>query len=179
MQVVTLESYQSEYTVIRQIIRALLWITILIVFLPLHPLMPGIGGDYSWMFGMNTAVAQGLTFGKDVVFPLGPYASVYTKTYHPGTDHLMMFGGLVLAIFNIIILLNLTRHKTIVWHILFIAFFSAGMFSRDVLLFMYPLLLALYVFQIIPRDNKAPRLNFQTKVICAFLYIPFGLLLLL
>lgn len=179
MQEVTFKNFTTEYKLIRQITRTLLVLTVLLVFIPLYPLMPGVGGDYSWMFGMNQAVVEKFVFGKDVVFPLGPYASVYTKTYHPGTDHLMLLGGLILGIFNSIILLKLTKHKSIVWHILFIAFFSAGMFSRDVLLFMYPLLLALYIFEITPLHNNAPRLNFQAKVVCAFLFIPLGLLLLI
>jgi len=39
---------------------------------------------------MNQAIAQGLSFGDDIVFTFGPYASVYTQLYHPATVRLMV-----------------------------------------------------------------------------------------
>src|SRR5690606_27676607 len=80
-------------------------------FIPINPVMPAMGLDPSWRLAINQAVVQGLHFGRDIIFTYGPYASIYTKTYHPGTDHLMMIGGLVIAIGYSLLLLDLF-HKT-------------------------------------------------------------------
>lgn len=54
-------------------------VTVLAVFVPFTPRMPGVGGDPSWEFGLNQAVAQGLIFGKEFVFTFGPYEWYETK----------------------------------------------------------------------------------------------------
>src|SRR5262245_31502728 len=72
-------------------------VTILASFVPLTPVMPDLGLDPSWRFGINQAVAQGLVFGRDIVFTYGPYGSIYTKAYHPATDWMMMSGTLLLG----------------------------------------------------------------------------------
>ena len=84
-------------------------LVILAVFIPLKPLMPGAGTDMSWMMAFNQAVAQHLTFGKDIIITFGPYASVYTWVYHPATDRLMIWGGAFLGLgyFALLLLLML------------------------------------------------------------------------
>ncbi|MDB0571427.1 hypothetical protein LBW59_11670 [Ralstonia solanacearum] len=62
-----------------------------------NPLLPTIYLDSSWAYAMNEAVARGLIFGRDIVFTFGPYASVYTAQFHPGTDALMLGGSSLLA----------------------------------------------------------------------------------
>ena len=66
----------------------LLLITAIATFVPFSPAMPATSLDESWVFGMNQATAQGLSFGKEMIFTFGPYASIYTKSYHPSTDYL-------------------------------------------------------------------------------------------
>ena len=63
-------------------LQVLLFITLICIFVPFSPAMPGEGLDPSWVFGMNQAVAQGFAFGRDLIFTFGPYASIYTKTFH-------------------------------------------------------------------------------------------------
>src|SRR5579871_1126810 len=65
--------------------------------------------DESWVMALNVAVARHLRFGKDIVFTFGPYASIFTRSFHPATDRLMIFGSLLLAIGYEIGLLYLAR----------------------------------------------------------------------
>ena len=69
------------------VLQALLLVTAVCALVPFAPLMPGQSLDDSWVYGINQAVAQGLAIGRDIVFTVGPYASIYTGGYHPGTDH--------------------------------------------------------------------------------------------
>ena len=171
--------YQTDYWLLRKVVQALLVVTVIIVFVPLNPIMPSIGGDPSWMFGMNQATAQGLVFGKDIVFTFGPYNSVYTKSYHPDTDHLMLFGSLVLGIFHVILILALTKKRSVIWQIAFALFLAAGIFSRDVLLYLYPLLLSFFIYRIADGDNGEKPMTFETKLVSLILFLPFGLLVLI
>ncbi|QBS12355.1 hypothetical protein [Legionella geestiana] len=68
------------------------------VILPLSPKMPSISLDGAWAYALSEAVGRGLVFGRDIVFTLGPYAPVYTKVFHPATDALTLFAGLLLAL---------------------------------------------------------------------------------
>ena len=78
--------------------------------------MPESGLE-SWVLALNQAVAQGLRFGTDVVFTFGPYATVYTRNYHPATDGLMIFGSLYLALcfsLAIAVLMEKTLHRWVI-----------------------------------------------------------------
>ena len=59
--------------------------------------MPGADIDQSWFYALNEAVAEGRLFGQEVIFTLGPLASVVTQTFHPATDTIMMLGGTLYA----------------------------------------------------------------------------------
>lgn len=78
--------------------KLILLLIIISAFVPFSPKMPAPGIDPSWALGLNQAVAQGLAFGKEIIFTLGPYSFLYTKTYHPSTDLLMIIGCLYLAL---------------------------------------------------------------------------------
>src|SRR5262249_2809432 len=129
--------------------------SMLVVFVPFMPDLPGtlpIGVDSSWRFAVNEAVAQKLVFGKDIVFTYGPYASVFTKFYHPATAWLMLGGSIFLGLcyaFMLIILARILDRQYIL--LIYIALCAALMFSHeeirdaphDALFYSYPLLLAL------------------------------------
>ncbi len=88
---------QINSTLIQNVMWARIWRLLIVVtavcaFVPWLPVMPQAGLDHSWVLGMNQAVAQGLVFGRDMIFTFGPYASIYTKSFHPATDHLMVAG---------------------------------------------------------------------------------------
>lgn len=140
-------------------------ITTLVIFIPLNPEMPDKGIDQewfsainrfrgqtqdslrldlpridpSWVFALNAAVARHLRFGKQIVFTGGPYASIYTRSFHPSTDHLMIFGSFILGLCYAFALLYLAGPKphTVVALILFCVTFP----QRDALLLSYPFIL--------------------------------------
>jgi hypothetical protein len=156
--------------------QALLLITVVCMFVPFSPGMPGEGLDPSWVFGMNQAVAQGLAFGRDIVFTFGPYASIYTKTYHPATDHLMVAGSLYLGLSFWLAVFLLTRNSrgylvAALWAVL-----AGLMYTRDTLLFIYPLLVGILCFKSINSNEQIAFNNKLTPALTSVLFIPFGLL---
>lgn len=68
------------------------------LFVAFEPVFPGSGLDASWSLGMNEVVARGMVLGREVLFTYGPFTSLLTHLYHPGTDALMLGGGVVLAL---------------------------------------------------------------------------------
>lgn len=154
----------------------LLVITIICVIVPFSPAMPAGGLDPSWVLGMNQAIAQGMVIGRDVIFTFGPYASIYTKTYHPATDHLMLFGSLYLALSYGLAVFLLVRNSG--WFLVggFWLFLVGSMGAGDSLYFSYPLLVSVICFMANgghPKEdiNKDLRL---TKIF--ILFLPLGLL---
>ena len=149
-----------------------------VVFVPLAPEMPGESLDPSWIYALNEAVAQGMAFGKDIVFTFGPYASIYTKTYHPATDHLMIWGSLYLAIsFAIATYLNF---KLAGWplKIALLVVLSAvmyGLFSRDALFFFYPMLVGVQVYRCVISSSLKKSISWSDVALTITLFAPFGL----
>ncbi|HBT96336.1 MAG TPA: hypothetical protein DEB25_01120 [Desulfobulbaceae bacterium] len=64
---------------------------------PFASWIPNAKADPSWCWATNEAVAQGLVFGEQFIFPAGPYSAIYNGSYHPATYSLMLGGGLFLA----------------------------------------------------------------------------------
>jgi hypothetical protein len=65
--------------------------------IPFSPAMPEAGLDASWRYALNEAVAEGQVFGQGVIFTFGPLGSVFTGTFHPATDTIMMVGSTLYA----------------------------------------------------------------------------------
>ena len=145
------------------------------VIVPFSPKMPAPGLDSSWALGLNEAVAQGLSFGKEIIFTLGPYSSIYTKAYHPATDLMMMGGSLYLACsywLSIILLMSGIKWR---WTLALGIGLLGMIYARDSLFFTYPLLVGLVSFKII--STPEPIRNRSTLIlIVALLFAPFGLL---
>ena len=151
-------------------------ITISAIFIPLNPDMPDKGIDQSWISAINTArrtsgselllarldqswvlaineaVARHLRFGKDIIFTFGPYASIYTQSFDPATDRLMLFGSTLLALSYVIALLYLTR-GSLPYIPLILMLFLATFPSRDVLLLSYPFILVVCAVKYAHSDN--------------------------
>ena len=135
----------------------------ILAFAPLAPVQPGAGLDDSWRLAMNQAVAEGLIFGRDIVFTFGPYSAVYTHHYHPATYHLNLMLGVLLGLGYGAMLLMLLRKGANGW-----LWCSAGFLllvdSRDALFFAYPLLVALVACaEAFPRLATADRLRFPGR----------------
>ena len=123
----------------------LFWL--LLALVPWNPLMPQTGLDPSWMHGINQALAQGLVFGKDIVFTLGPMASVFTQMYHPEVFSVTLAGSLLLALAIWGLLQQIWGRQPIWIGILGLTLGLIGQFDDAVLLF-YPVLVALRGYQL-------------------------------
>ncbi|MCY4495487.1 MAG: hypothetical protein OXB92_16710 [Acidimicrobiaceae bacterium] len=153
---------------------ALLLVTVA-VFLPFSPAMPRESLDPSWVFGMNEAVAQGMSFGKDIVFTFGPYASIYTHAYHPATDKLMIFGSLFLAIsFTIAAYLNF-RTTSGLLKLGLLVLLSSVMYSRDALFFFYPMLVGIQFYHWARSFDSKREVSAAEISLNLALLVPFGL----
>jgi hypothetical protein len=169
---------RTTHRVLRFLLALVLCLTILAVFIPLNPLMPVPGLDMSWMMAMNQAVAQHLVFGKDIVFTFGPYASIYTKLYHPATDRMMVWGSLFLGVSYFALLLLLGEGQKVYGTLLYGVFLAALLTSRDALLLSYPLMVALVVYRLTLPDDHGIKLNLAKplEIACALVLAPLGLL---
>jgi hypothetical protein len=158
------------------IVAAVVLVTLIAVLVPFSPVMPGVGLDLSWQFGINQAVAQGLPFGSQIVFTFGPYGAVYSRMFHPATDALMIGGSLYLALSYWACLVFLMRTSGRRWPLLF-CFVLAGLVTlRDPLLFCYPLLVGLAAYQLIFADERPVLDGPWAPWLIALLFAPLGLL---
>ena len=164
---------------IQKFLTLLFKLSVLIIFIsvlvPLSPKMPAPGLDPSWAIGLNQAIAQGLSFGKEIIFTLGPYSSIYTKAYHPATDLMMVSGSLYLALSYWGCILLLMRGIKWHWSVALAVCFFAMIYARDSLLFTYPLLAGLVSFKIISQEKRLSN-NYQSQLLIALVFAPFGLL---
>lgn len=139
--------------------------------------MPGPSLDPSWRYAINEAVAKGMVFGRDIIFTMGPYGSVYSGMYHPDTDSLILLSSSYLVICFAVTLWLLARQAK-VWGPLVVAFCVTGpLFLLDGLFFLYPLLLCVLTYRIAcdsaPTDT--PHRERVGKWFLYFLaYSPFG-----
>lgn len=127
------------------IFQVILFVTVVFVIVPFSPKLPSTGLDPSWVLGMNEALAKGLVIGRDLVFTLGPYSSIYTTAFHPETYFYVMIASVYFAVafaFVSIVLLNGTN--TLV-KLLFLVVLSGLAYSRDAVFFIYPLMSGLLV----------------------------------
>lgn len=116
---------------------------------PFFPSFPtGIGLDSAWIIGLNQGFADGLVFGRDLVFTFGPYASVYSREYNPGTNTIALFGSICLATAFVVQFLRWAlaeeRRMLPVWvAMLVIALFN----QKDAVFLIYPTLLTLWALR--------------------------------
>lgn len=149
-------------------------ITMAVVFIPFSPLMPGVGLDPSWMLGMNQAVAQGLVFGRDVIFTFGPYSAIYSQSYHPATDQLMLVGSAWLLLGWLLMMWRLSARCGVLLCAI-IAVMLLFM-KRDDLLFGYCFLASVLVYQRYFAAAEDGRNLFVEGLTLALVLIPLGLL---
>jgi hypothetical protein len=157
------------------LLKLTLLIILIVVIVPLSPRMPAPGLDSSWALALNEAVAQGLSFGKEIIFTLGPYSSIYTKAYHPATDLMMIGGSLYLACsywLSIILLISGSKWR---WTLALGICLLGMIYARDSLFFTYPVLVGLACFKIISTPAMI-RSRSTLRLLVALLFAPFGLL---
>jgi hypothetical protein len=147
------------------------------LFVPLQPVLPAAGLDPSWKFAMNQAVAQHLSFGDQLVFSFGPWASIYTQTYHPATDRMMLLGGVYVAASCWLAFMVLIDRRSWPWMVLLAAVLLPLRASRDAALFLPPLLAMLASLRITGawRTDQKP-VTWLTLAAVALLFAPTGVL---
>lgn len=139
----------------------LVLVVVVAVFVPFVPTMPAPGLDPSWKWAANVAVAQGLVFGRDLIFTVGPYASILTRSYHPATDTMMMAGSLYLASVYWLCFVVLAQRAKRCWVMVFGTVFAVVMYApnpwdlyqRDALLLSLPLLIAIQTFKAVKKGG--------------------------
>ena len=156
---------------------AFLLVTLVCMLVPFSPVMPGSGLDLSWIFAMNQAEVEGLSFGKAIVFTFGPYSGIYTHLYHPASDLMIMVASGYLAFSYWLATALLLRNSR--WPLTIVAvliWLSAEIYLTDSLFLAYPLVAGLAGLAIFDPRFRACR--FPLPII-ALLFAPFGLLLLI
>ena len=154
-------------------------VTFLAIFAGLTPNMPSEGLDPSWRYAMNQVVADRMPIGKQIVFSFGPYASLYTNMYHPGTDHLMVFGGLFLGLCYSIALLYVAAPRGIAALLLVLVLAAwATSVPSDTLFLSYPVILALAAHRFVAEgaQEAGTGLNLWRTSAVILLIAPLGLL---
>lgn len=121
-----------------------------LVLVPFSPTFPRSALDSSYLVAMNEAVAQGLRFGKDIVFTFGPLASVYSHQYLPATDKSMLIGASVLTCALLFLYFEPRRLTRVNWPVLLLPVvlslcYENGYFEGDAVLFILPISFFLYV----------------------------------
>lgn len=152
-------------------------ITVLFIFIPFKPGMPSDANplDPSWILGINYAVSKGWVFGRDFMFTFGPFASIYSRGFHPATDDLMMFGATYLAILYMAAALYLVRECP--WYVvaILVAITLFLSISADTLLLSYALLIAAFTFKTAPLVLQISYEKYRLMIFTAILFGGFGL----
>jgi hypothetical protein len=132
----------------------------------------------SWAFAMNTAIAEHLQIGRDIIFTFGPYASLYTELYHPSTYIITLFGGLLIGLCYGFGLLYLSKQRGIISLIGFLFAFIVFTNVKDAFFFTYPLLVVACIYVNISNKNNIYKSKENPKKLLTlmFLIAPMGLL---
>lgn len=118
----------------------------LLAFTSPAPLQPENRLDPSWMLALNQAVAQGMVFGRDIVFTMGPYSTLFTQAYHPATFSLAMVLGTLFGLCYAALLLTATSPRRQLWLMAYTVFVLL-IESRDTLFCSYAMLVVLVAYQ--------------------------------
>lgn len=165
----------------------LLFLGLVSVLIPFLPLMPGKTFDDSWQLALNQALAQGLIFGKDIFFTFGPLSSVYTWTYHPGTDAVVLMFSAYLAIafwWGLSQLLaDVPGKLKILWLFFICGFCGLGStrfatypLTPDAFFFSYPLIVGIYIIKNQLDDNTLKKRKVVSFLDIFVLFPLFGIL---
>jgi hypothetical protein len=131
-------------------------LTVLAIFVPFLPRMPKSGLDPSWKLALNQATAEGIAYGRDLIFTCGPYASVTTRMYNPFTDKLMLLGGFFFALFYIVALLIIFWRRNALLIISFVYVLTTALIKDDL---SYALLLSLVLHRLTASRHSSDGLN--------------------
>ncbi len=158
----------------------LLWCFLFVFFVnqftAFTPAMVGPGIDLSWVYGLNQAVAQGMTFGKDIIFTFGPYASVYTHSYHPATVRMMESGVILLDAWYLACFAWLVKDARWRWPMILACILVVPLTGQDAFLFSAPLLAALILIKLHFPSKAGTLGKASTRICIVFAFACLGLL---
>lgn len=150
--------------------------TVVSIYVPFSPWMPAQGLDPSWVFSLNQAVAQNLSFGLDLIYTFGPYAALWTHQYHPETDVLTLYTGFYFAIcFSLCFILVFNTRK---WFFGILILWVLMTSPTDVGFFFYSLMVALLSFKLIYLSEAKTKNKILAPSI-AIIFSAFGLMFLI
>jgi len=123
-------------------------LTSFLLFLPLLSVMPRPGLDTSFTLPPNEAVAQGMVFGRDIIYTIGPLASIWNQAYHPAIIVIALMGGGFIGIGHAFVMYAISKNSHQSWVWVYLVFLIFLLESRDALFLVYPMLLSLLIYRI-------------------------------
>ena len=129
-----------------------------------YPGFPDFGLDPSWVWSMNEIVANQISIGRDITFTFGPYASVYTKIFHPELHSLTLFALSYFSIIFFLIVYELSKHCSFFEKIVIIYSLLFLSTTNDSCLMLLPLLVfTVFLFQ--DSSNKNSIINIPKNIL--------------
>ena len=164
-------SHSTPNNYLLNLIKIVLVITAFCLINPFTPVMPSSAPlDPSWVIGLNQAVAQNLQFGQELIFTFGPYAAIYTKAFHPATNHLEILGSIYLSTLYIFALLLAIQRVNFVLPLGICILFAAFITHLDPVFYSYALLVGIYCWQ-----SSSEKSSWRSILITGLLFSGFGL----
>lgn len=149
--------------------------TLFCVLNPMTSVMPSsVPLDPSFVIGINQAIGQKLQFGKDIIFTFGPYASVYTKAFHPNTYSLEILGSTYITFLYVIVLFLIAKHLNPIGLMGLLILVPCFTIQYDYLFYAYGLLVAIYCQYFILNTNYFSK-KVVNLIILGILFSGFGL----
>ncbi|QEX25039.1 membrane protein [Hypericibacter adhaerens] len=145
-----------------------------VLLVPFQPWMPTAQLDPSWVLGLNQAVAQGLVFGRDIIFTGGPYAAAVFEQYHPATYLTAVVVTLLFAAFFFAAFQAISRGTGALWTVVLLLSVLVVVASKLALLTAYGLILSIVLVRHCAEDGddeSPPR-----PLLVAALFVPLGLI---
>ncbi len=149
-------------------------ILLVIVFIYLIPKSifrpPGLGLDSSWMLSLNMALAQGLVWGKDIIFTYGPLGYLSTGMPFEASKVLIVFFYIFIVAngFYFIYYTIKSKPEKKDYIFLFVIFFCLGyfLFLRDAITLYFYFLF--HVFHYVTHRNRVSFFVLSIIAILAF-----------
>ncbi|MBC7941440.1 MAG: hypothetical protein H7Z19_17100 [Chitinophagaceae bacterium] len=156
----------------------LLLVMALQIYIPLAPDMPHPSLDGSWQYAMNEAMARGMAIGRDLIFTAGPYAALYTLSFHPATDTMALWSGALMALSMVGACMQLGRGSAWWWQPLLMVALAAtaAVHARDAIFYAHPLLVATVALACWPSPGLDRAARRRRRLWMMLLLAPLGLL---
>src|ERR1035441_386432 len=152
----------------------LLWCLLAVFFINVFGIftftMPASSLDQCWIYALNQAIAQGLYFGKEVIFTFGPYASVYTHSYHPGTVWITILGTILIDCLYVGCFTWLVKDARWRWPLIVVSILTMPVLTQDAFLLSAPLLagLVLVKLQLVGGERQFASTSARVWITLAF-----------